>query len=210
MMDAADKPELRVTVFSDVICPFCYVGAKRLDHLNDAFDLRVNWCFLEIHPETPPTGMHVSHLGYDSQRRRAIMGVLARLAEEERLVLSGHHDFTTNSRQALLLAEAAKEQGRAVFYALHEALFAAFFRDQQNIGDTVVLERIARQVGMPSETVHRAWTEPLYAEKLKQYHAAAQELSVRATPTFFIGQQRLDGVVSVEQLREAAQAAVSG
>lgn len=208
MADVADRPELRVTVFSDIICPFCYIGARRLERLRDAYDLSVNWCFLEIHPETPTAGMPVSRLGYDPQRWQAMMAALARMAEEEGLVFAGH-DFTTNSRQALLVAEAAKERGRDVFYAVHDALFTAFFSDRENIADRSVLERIAMSAGMPAEAVHMAWSESRYAERLKQYHAAAQELGVRATPTFFIGQQRLDGAVPLGQLREAALFATS-
>lgn len=208
MSDAADKPELRVTVFSDVICPFCYIGAARLEKLRDDYDLRVNWCFLEIHPETPTEGMSVSQLGYDPQRWKTMMTALGKLAEEDHLVFA-EHGFTTNSKQALLLAEAAKEQGRDIFYALHDALFVAFFRDQENIGDTQVLKRIAADAGMSEEDVQLAWSEPRFIERMKQYQVVAQELGVKATPTIFIGEQRLDGAVPLDQLREAARLALS-
>ena len=62
MTDA--KPTLLVTVFSDFICPFCYVGHVRLNRLRDLYDLKVNCCFVEIHPETPPEGRPVNELGY--------------------------------------------------------------------------------------------------------------------------------------------------
>ena len=55
-MAVTDKPELLVTVFTDYICPFCYVGDVRLERLRTDYDLKINWCFLEIHPETPSTG----------------------------------------------------------------------------------------------------------------------------------------------------------
>lgn len=208
MTATADKPELRVTVFSDVICPFCYIGATRLDRLRDEYDLRVNWCFLEIHPETPAAGMPISQLGYDPQRWEMLMKALADLAQEDDLVFA-EHDFTTNSRQALLLAEAAKEQGREVFYALHNGLFEALFRDQENIGDTQVLERIANNAGMSPDRVRQAWVEPRFSERLKQFQIVAQELNVKATPTVFIGEQRLDGAVPIEQLRAAARIALT-
>ncbi len=208
MTVTADKPELRVTVFSDVICPFCYIGAARLDRLRDEYDLRVNWCFLEIHPETPAAGMPVSQLGYDPQRWETMMRALAEQAKEDELTFAGH-DFTTNSYQALLLAEAAKEQGRDVFYALHNGLFEAFFRDQENIGDVQVLARVANNAGMTQEMVRLAWVEPRFSERLKQFRVVAQELNVKATPTVFIGDQRLDGAVPLEQLRSAARDAIS-
>ena len=63
-MTAAEKPELLATVFSDYICPFCYVGDVRLDRLREDYDLRINWCFHELHPDTPAAGMDTSCLGY--------------------------------------------------------------------------------------------------------------------------------------------------
>ncbi len=208
MQNGAEKPELRVTVFSDYICPFCYIGDARLDRLRDEYDLRVNWCFLEIHPETPAEGMPVSELGYDEVRWREMMEALARMAKEENLAFAAH-DFTTNSRSALLLAEAAKEEGQEIFYSLHRALFEAFFRDQLNIGDTEVLARLAHTAGVSADVVEQAWCDARFKTRLQQNLAAARELGVQATPTFFLGQQRLDGAVTMERLRQAARAAVA-
>ena len=56
------KPRLSVTVFSDYICPFCYVGDARLDKLRDGYELDVEWCFYEIHPDNPAEGKPVEEL----------------------------------------------------------------------------------------------------------------------------------------------------
>src|SRR3989344_3617893 len=136
------KPELKVTVFSDYICPFCYIGSRRLLRLNDDYDLKINWCGLEIHPDTPAEGMPIARLGYPTEQWAQMMAALRKLAEEENIEL-GEHDFTTNSRKALLLSEAAKQAGREVFYALHERLFHAFFSEGKNIGDEQVLVALA-------------------------------------------------------------------
>ena len=47
---AREKPVLLATVFTDYICPFCYVGDARLDRLREDYALKINWCFVEIHP----------------------------------------------------------------------------------------------------------------------------------------------------------------
>ena len=117
MLDTV-KPELRVTVFSDYICPFCYIGHVRLARLADEYDLKVNWCMVEIHPETPAQGRPVDELGYPPEQWNTMMSELGAMAQAESIVIRPH-TVTTNSHQALLLAEAAKEQGSAVFYALH-------------------------------------------------------------------------------------------
>ena len=61
-------PELKITVYSDYICPFCYVGHHRLQRLRDSYDLKINWCFLEIHPETSAKGEPIDSLDYPSEQ----------------------------------------------------------------------------------------------------------------------------------------------
>ncbi len=199
------KPELKVTVFSDYICPFCYVGDARLNRLRADYDLKVNWCFLEIHPETSPRGEPVASLNYPSETWQRMMSTLREMAEEENLSLLDH-DFTTNSRSALLLAEAAKYIDRDVFYRLHKRLFEAYFSEGQNIGDRDCLRRLALDAGMSEEQIEAAWQDTVVAGRLQLYMKAAGDLGVKATPTCFIGEQRLDGAVPVEQLVQAARA----
>ncbi|HHH43526.1 MAG TPA: DsbA family protein [Gammaproteobacteria bacterium] len=199
------RPELKVTVFSDYICPFCYIGDARLDHLRADYDLKVNWCFLEIHPETSPEGEPVASLNYPSETWQRMMATLGEMAAEEQLPLL-EHDFTTNSRSALLLAEAAKYIDRDLFYRLHKRLFEAYFAQGKNIGDRDCLRELALETGMEAQQVEAAWGDAGVAGRLQHYRKAAEDLNVRATPTYFIGEQRLDGAVPVAQLARAARA----
>ena len=206
MPQAADRPILMATVFTDYICPFCYVGDVRLARLREDYDLRINWCFLEIHPETPPEGMATSCLGYSAALWKQMTDNLEALAKEEGIAFRPH-DFTTNSHQALLLAEAAREAGADTFYKLHRRLFEAFFTEGLNIGNAGVLQALARESGVSDDTVRRAWEDERYTQRLDQYLAAARELEVRATPTIFFGEkQRLDGALPYSAFRKAARA----
>lgn len=204
MTDA--RPELRVTAFSDYICPFCYVGDARLNRLRESFRVKINWCLLEIHPETPAEGRPVSELGYDPETWEQMMAALDVLAAEEGLEFA-EHSFTANSHQALLLAEAAKELGAASFYPLHRALFEAFLRDGRNIGDEAVLRAIIEEQGLEQSLGDQAWSDPRFEDNLKRYRLAAAQLEVRATPTLFVGTHRLDGAVPFDELWQAAQLA---
>lgn len=206
-MIQAHKPVLLATVFSDYICPFCYVGDVRLDRLRDEFELRINWCFLEIHPDTPEQGMPLERLGYEPEVRQRMMDNLARMAEENGLPLMDR-DFTTNSHRALLLAEAAKTAGAEVFYRLHRRLFEAYFGEARNIGEEAVLRELARETGVSDTIVESAWSDPAFEQRLLQNLRAATELGVRATPTFYIGAERIDGAVAEADLRSAARRSV--
>ncbi|MCG6900036.1 MAG: DsbA family protein [Gammaproteobacteria bacterium] len=203
-MSKSEKPALLATVFTDYICPFCYIGDVRLDRLRDDYNLKINWCFLEIHPDTPATGMDTAALGYSESRWQIMMENLATLAAEEGITFRPH-TFTTNSHKALLLAEAAKEAGAEIFYALHRRLFAAFFTEGQNIGDETTLAQLAHAAGVRDSVLTRAWTDDRYEQRLQLYFAAAQELDVRATPTVFFGeQQRIDGALPLSVFQKAA------
>jgi predicted DsbA family dithiol-disulfide isomerase len=144
-------------------------------------------------------------LGYSEPRWQTMMDSLAVLAAEEGISFKPH-TFTTNSHQALLLAEASKEAGAGVFYALHRRLFEAFFSEGRNIGDESVLESLAHAAGVPDEILSRAWTDDRYEQRLQLYLEGAQALAVRATPTIFFGeQQRIDGALPYPVFRKAAR-----
>lgn len=203
------KPELKVSVFSDYICPFCYIGSRRLLRLQDVYELKVNWCGLEIHPDTPVEGMPVDGLGYGAAQWSQMMAALRAMAEEEGLVLAETR-FTTNSHQALLLAEAAKQAGRDTFYALHERLFQATFSEGRNIGDAAVLRELAAECELPAELVTAAWTDERYAKRLELNLLHAVELQIQGTPTYVFGRERFSGAVPYAQLQAAAERLVAG
>ena len=149
-------PELQITVFSDYICPFCYVGHHRLMRIKDSYDLRINWRFIEIHPENSPEGEPTTSLDYPSDYWSQLMENLHKVADEENIPIA-EHTFTTNSKDAIQLSESCKALGRVPFYKLHESLFSAFFVDEKNIGDREVLKNIANDCGIDDETIENAW-----------------------------------------------------
>lgn len=194
---------IQVTVFSDYICPFCYVGSHRLLGLTGEFDLDIRWANIEIHPDNPPEGRPVEELGYPPDQWRRMMAALEDMARSESLPIV-ERTFTTNSRRALLLAEAAKEAGGDIFTCLHERLFRAYFGERCNIGDPEVLMALAEECGMNEAWIEAAWTEPRFDERLRDHHEAASRLGVTGTPTYVIGNHRvLVGAVGTDELRRA-------
>ena len=196
-------PELKITVFSDYICPFCYVGHHRLMRLRDEYDLKINWCFLEIHPETSAGGEPVASLEYPSEQWNQLMQNLETVAREEGIAMA-EHTFTTNSKDALLLSEAAKETGREKFYDLHEKLFTAFFVDSRNIGDRNILRELAAESGIDNEIVESAWHDSKYEQRIISNYHEARRHEIQAVPSFIFGERRLTGVVTEDVMRSAA------
>ena len=202
-MNPASEP-LRVTIFSDYICPFCYVGDARLDKLRRHFELDVEWVFFEIHPDNPPQGKPVSELGYPPAQWAQMMANLEAMATEESLPLAPR-TFTTNSHRALLLAEAAKDIGEETFRALHKKLFEAYFAEQKNIGDPEELREIAAGIGIPDAVVDNAWKNEDLERRLKDQQIRAAMLGIHGVPAYLFGKYLVSGAVPVDTLMMAAE-----
>jgi predicted DsbA family dithiol-disulfide isomerase len=196
-------PEIKITVYSDYICPFCYVGHHRLQRLNDSYDLKINWCFLEIHPETSAQGEPVDSLDYPSETWQKMLTNLEQVAREENIPLA-KLSFITNSKDALLLSEASKQCGRDIFYDLHEKLFSAYFADSKNIGDRDVLKEIAVSCGIEKTTIDEAWQEKKYQQRLLENFNSARKHNIQSVPSFVFGNRVLTGVVAEATFRDAA------
>ena len=197
-------PELKITVFSDYICPFCYVGHHRLQRLRDSYELKINWCFLEIHPETSAQGEPIDSLSYPSEQWLKMIENLERIATEENIPLATL-SFITNSKDALLLSEAAKQCGREKFYTLHEKLFSAYFVDGENIGDRNVLKEIAKSCDIDEKIIESSWTDKKYPQHLLENFNSARQYEVQSVPSFIFGEQVLTGVVTESTFRDAAK-----
>jgi len=205
------KPELKITILSDYICPFCYIGHLRLDALRENYDLKINWCFIEIHPETPSEGHSIKMLNYSDEAWDEMSKNLLQLAQEEGITLC-EQTITTNSRKALLLSEAVKPLGAKLFYSLHERLFSAYFIDGKNIGDEAVLREIASENNIPENIVTQAWSDKFASgpadavpASLLAYLQYAGALQAKSVPSFIIGEQMLSGVVTRQKLLNAAK-----
>lgn len=197
-------PELRITVYSDYICPFCYVGHHRLQRLRDSYDLKINWRFLEIHPEISVQGEAIDSLDYSSEQWLQMMKHLEHVAAEENIPL-GKLSFISNSRKALLLSEAAKQCGKETFYSLHEKIFSAYFVDGKNIGDSNILKKIALSCGITEETIESAWSSIDYQQQLLSNFVSARKQNIQSVPSFVFGDRILTGVVAESVFREAAK-----
>ena len=198
------KPRLSVTVFSDYICPFCYVGDARLDRLRDDFELEVDWCFFEIHPDNPCEGKPVEELGYPPEQWKRMMENLEQMARDDGLPLAPR-TFTTNSHSALLLAEATRSLAPEAFDKLHKRLFEAYFAERQNIGDREVLRAIAEECAIAAEIVDQAWSDQGIEQRLRDQFWRAAQIGVQGVPAFLFGRYIVSGAVPAETLRRAAE-----
>jgi predicted DsbA family dithiol-disulfide isomerase len=168
-----------VIVFSDYICPFCYVGKKRFERLASELPLRPVWKGFEIHPEVPPEGIPLSQFMPDILT--ALEAGVRALAEEEGLEMHMPQKLA-NSRLALLGGEFAREAGKLDDY--HEAVFSAYFQHGGDIGDIAVLADIADRIGLDSDRFTEALSNETNLPELRDSVRQAHSLGLRAVPSF--------------------------
>ncbi len=205
------KPPLNISIFSDYICPFCFIGHLRLDALKKIYNLKINWCFIEIHPETVCEGQSIETLNYSREAWQQLSENLQQLATEENITLYKQAKIT-NSRKALLLSQAVKTLGADVFYPFHQQLFIDYFVHGKNIGDSDILKEIAMQHQIPQDIINKAWKDKYAFGPANKAPASllpslkyAKELQIKSVPCFVIGKHVLSGVVTREKLLNAAK-----
>lgn len=203
MTDKTTKTPLDVSVYSDYICPFCYIGFLRLEKLRADYDVDIDWRFLEIHPDNPSEGRSVAELGYPPHHWNMLMANLTRMAEAEGVNLP-ERTFTTNSRRALKLAQAVREEQPGVFEPLNRALYEAYFLGRENIGDLQVLKSLAGSCAVEPDVIHHAWSDRHYEEVLDGNQRSAARLQITGTPTYVFADQVYSGAIPLEMLRRAA------
>jgi predicted DsbA family dithiol-disulfide isomerase len=213
----AEPSEMNIEVVSDVVCPWCYVGKRRLEAAlaqSDDAAVAVRWRPFQLDPTIPSQGLD----------RRAYMRAKfrddARLAEvHARLRAVGAEvgidfDFEAISRSPNTLdahrlirwAAASGVQDEVV-----ERLFSAYFEHGRDIGDRSVLAEIAGECGMDAEAVERRVAGDGDGEAVRAEIDEAQSLGVTGVPFFiFASRFAVSGAQSAEVLARAIKSARSG
>jgi len=191
---------LKIVMFSDYICPFCYVGFETMRKLKPEFDFQLEWRGFQIHPEWPAQGIPADRaLGtIDPASRVALWKRISAMAEAVGFSMKPPA-VLTDSRAALAATEFARESGRDE--ALEERIYRAYFNDGANIGDAQTVARLAAETGLDSGEVADAIKSPRYEMRLKNNSLAAHQRGVSGVPTFFIGEFPLVGAQSLDAMR---------
>ncbi len=189
--------KIKVIAYSDNICPFCTVGAKRLKKLQQELDFDVEWKAFEIHPETPKEGMKTAKYfpNYDMKRMK---NHIENFGKDVGMKLDG--DILANSKLSLAANEFAKEKGK--FNEFHEAIFKANFEDGENIGDINVLLAIAQGIGLNKKELSQYLNNQENLNAIDESSAQAMKLGITGVPSFIINNKMVVGAQSSEVLKE--------
>ena len=182
---------MKVDIYSDVACPWCYIGQARFERaladFANAVDVEVRYRAYQLDPGAPMRAEPM--LEYLARRfgarARAMATHVIELGRAEGLVMDYERGLSVNTLNAhRLLALAEREQGVAVQRALVRRLFAAHFAEGRDVGDPRVLTDLAAGVGMDAEPVRAYLESDAGTREVREEIAAAQRLGVTAVPTY--------------------------
>lgn len=192
-------------VFSDYVCPWCYLGTARIERLKKEHGVQVRFVHFPLHPDTPQEGRTLEALfegrGYDIPKMQAQMR--ARMQAEG--LPYGERKMTFNSRLAQELAAWAVTQPGGE--AIHDALFRAYFVDGKNIGDPEVLLGISRQLKLDETQAREVLEKRTHKEAVDADWEKSRAYGVTGVPTFVVGNRGLAGAQPYEAIVELVQQA---
>ena len=205
---------VQVDIWSDVRCPFCYIGKHNFEAGLEKFqhkdEVQVIWHSFQLDPglETQPDISTVDYFvqvkKVSAEQARQMMGGAQKMASEAGLDTDLENSMVANSFKAHQTIQLAKEKG--VANELQEALFKAHFSERKNIDDEGVLVDIAKSVGLNPGEVREALKEEKYADAVKQDEMQAQNIGVRGVPFFvFDNKYAVSGAQPAESFLEVLE-----
>jgi predicted DsbA family dithiol-disulfide isomerase len=178
------SPPVSVRVWSDFVCPWCYVGLQEVKKLQQEFDIQVDWQPFFLRPETPPEGLplpaHIREKMKDPNNPLKVRAAQAGLKMVDR-------DVIPSTRRAHQATEYARTQGKLEPY--HAAILRRYWSEGQDLWQWETLRGAAEEVGLDADALQRAVESGEFAKVVEDAVRAAQEMGVSAVPTFVLGER---------------------
>lgn len=171
---------MEAIVWSDYLCPWCYVGQARSRQMAD-LGLEVVHRPYELHPQIGPEGRRVRADG----RLAPTFARVAAACEESGLPFRAPTRMP-NTRRALETAEWVRVHHADAFDALHRSLFAAHFAEGRALDDPAVLDELVAAAGAPADAVRAAVDEGRARPLVDASMAEASEAGIASVPTWIL------------------------
>jgi predicted DsbA family dithiol-disulfide isomerase len=202
----------RIQVVSDVVCPWCYIGKRRLERALDLLgrkDIQPHWTAFQLNPSAPPGGWNrreyrIAKFGSAEVSARLEARVLEAGAREGIEFRFDRIEKTPNTFDAHRLIWLGGREARQD--AIVEALFRAYFIDGRNIGDRAVLRNVADEAGLERESVSALFAGNLGTDEVTRDETEARAHGVSVVPTFFVNGEALTSGAQPPELLAAALA----
>ncbi|MBU8898920.1 DsbA family oxidoreductase [Corallococcus sp. H22C18031201] len=190
-----------IRVWSDFVCPWCYVGLSEVEKLRKEYDVQVDWRPFFLRPETPPEGLPLPE--YVRERMKDPNNPLKVRAAQAGLTMV-HRDIIPSTRRAHEATEFARDAGK--LDPFHAAVLRRYWTEGQNLWEFETLRGAAQDAGVDPDALQRALEEGRYTKRVEESVREAQGLGVNAVPTFVLGERfALQGAQEYDIFRQAMQ-----
>jgi predicted DsbA family dithiol-disulfide isomerase len=188
---------LTIQVYTDFVCPFCYLGKKPLEEAAAGKDVTIEWMPFELRPapmepidpwEDPSKLSAWEQFIYPKAREWGV---------DMKLPHVSPHPYTGLAFEGF---QFAKEHGKANAY--YDRVADAFYREEQDIGSIEVLAKLAGEIGLDRELFKAALEQGTYKEAHRKALQTAAANRISAVPTFIVGNRAIQGIASKETLEK--------
>jgi predicted DsbA family dithiol-disulfide isomerase len=187
---------MKVDIWSDVRCPFCYIGKRKFETALERFphrdNVEVEWRSFELEPDLKTK--HNSVTEYLAQRKNISPAKSALLHEQltqkaKEVGLTYHFDKTivANSFDAHRLIQLAKLNGLGD--AAEERLFKAYYTEGKDISDHLTLIVLGDEIGIDGRAVKQMLDSDAFADEVRKDEQQAQALGINGVPFFVINER---------------------
>lgn len=200
-----------ITVVSDYVCPFCYLGRQSLDQYQEEgeTELEIDW-----HPFDLRAGKRTADGeirddvddGKDEQYYEQARQNVRRLQEEYDVDMAMELVDDVDSLNAQIASLYVKEHySQAEWLEFDEAVFDALWQDERDIGDVDVLADIATDVGLDGDEIRSAVDDDAMRDRVETLFAEAKRGGISGVPTFIYDGRAASGALPPEQLDRLVQ-----
>ncbi len=206
---------MQIDVISDTICPWCYIGKKRLDAAlaqRPDIDIEVVYRPFQLNPDTPRDGVdrkdHISKKFGNKEQAREVVDNIAKTGKEDGI----DFDFTRQKRlpntiDSHRLNHWAHTAG--VQHDVVEKLFERYFINGDDVGDKAVLLEVAIEAGMDGEVIERLLNSDADEDSIKEEESIGRNMGVTGVPCFVIDKKyAILGAQDTDMLLRAIDQAV--
>ncbi len=189
---------ITLEVFTDYVCPWCYLGDNRLKKIKENYDIEVKLVHFPLHPETPAEGRELQDLfrcGPEeiAEKNNRMRGLL----EAEGLPFKDRtHTYNSRIAQEIGTWAETKDSGEAI----HGKFFEAYFVEGRNVGDTSVILDVVTKAGLDVDEARAVIKERRFKEAVDGDWSKSHQYGVTGVPTYFAAGKGLVGAQPVEAL----------
>jgi predicted DsbA family dithiol-disulfide isomerase len=190
----------KLEVFTDYVCPWCYLGDARVKNLKKAYEIDIELIHFPLHPDTPVEGRKLLDLFRSTQddidKKNQNMSALMK---KEGLPFNDRV-YTFNSRLAQEIGVWAEKLDHST--SIHDNFFEAYFVHGLNIGLENVILEIVDKSGLDTDEAKKIIQNRLFSDEIDQHWKKSRNYGVTGVPTYVYNNQSIVGAQPLENLYE--------